>query len=109
MSIGYYSVVRLLPSSLAEEFVNVAVLTYGDGTVYKRVIEGAAHARAVAFAGEFDESLQSVLSEMRSEAIIRHAATHWMGCLQITQPRSSTLAPEELLKRIAKTFLGGRV
>jgi hypothetical protein len=120
---SYYSVIRFVPSALAEEFVNVGVLTFGDGDDrvrgkfledWHRVERFAEVTSSVRQARAFQEwVLESMVPEGPSDQrlkridveTVRRLANEWAGSLQLTQPRGSLLDPDELLEDVAPTFL----
>lgn len=117
---SFYSVVRFVPSSLAEEFINIGVLTYGDGVVRSKFVDDwgrvelFAQSDRLANAKAFQEWVEeSILPEGPSdrrikkidEVTVRQIATEWQGSIQVTQPRASLLDPDVLLDDVAPTFL----
>jgi hypothetical protein len=118
---SYYSVVRFVPSALAEEFVNIGVLVIGDGHVRGKFLEDwgrverFAQGRDVRHARDFQEwvlgsMVPEGLSDRRMKAIseedVHRISKEWIGSIQVTPPRASILSPEVLLEDIAPTFLG---
>ena len=117
---SYYSVVRFVPSALAEEFVNVGVLTFGDGKVRGKFLENwwrverFADVKTLASARAFQEWVEGSMvpegpSDKRMRAIdesdVRRLSGEWAGSVQLSEPRASTLEPDDLLEDIAPTFL----
>lgn len=117
---SYYSVVRFVPSALAEEFINIGVLTFGDGIVRGKFlddwgrVERFADPRKLANAQAFqDWVLESMLPEgpsdrrlrPMSEETLKRIASQWGGSVQLSEPRGSLLEPDALLEDIATTFL----
>ncbi|MDX2052566.1 MAG: DUF3037 domain-containing protein [Polyangiaceae bacterium] len=117
---SYYSVVRFVPSSLAEEFVNVGVLTFGDGAVRGRFLEDwsrvelFAQSERLVSARAFQEWVQQSMvpegpSDRRTKRIdeetVKRLAVDWQGSIQLTAPRASLLEPDALLDDVAPTFL----
>lgn len=114
---SYYSIVRFLPSALAEEFVNVGVLSYSGSKVVARFlqdwqrVEKFADSKDVSRAQDFRSWLTTAMvgfvpsGPVFDESLVRRLAEEWTGSIQLTPPRASLLSPEELLADIAKVFL----
>jgi len=120
---SYYSVVRFVPSALAEEFVNIGVLTFDDGDDrvrgkfledWHRVEKFAALVADVRQARAFQEwVLESMIHgaptysglKPLTAAHLRHISSEWTGSLRLTPPRASMLDADSLLEDLAPTFL----
>lgn len=103
----YYTVVRYLPSALAEEFVNVGVVVFGDGAIRSRFLSSLKPIRS--FAGQKlpgVDALRELLERdtLREEGL-RQIMREWCGSVQFSEPRASLMPAEALLERLAKTFL----
>ncbi len=120
---SFYSVVRYVPSSLAEEFVNVGVVSFGDGKVRGRFLENwsrverFADLKSLTHAREFQEwvegsMVEGGLSDARmkpiDEATVLRISTEWHGSVQLSEPRGSLLTADELLENVAPIFLMSR-
>ena len=104
---SFFSVVRVLPSVIAEEFVNVGVVAFDDEVVAARLL--CDWARAAAFAGVdpavLELSAADLVAQLRRPGDVRRAAREWHGAIQLSQLRASTLEPRALLERVARLYL----
>lgn len=116
---SYFSVVRFVPSALAEEFINVGVLAFGDGKVRSRFLESWNRLRR--FAGEdvldgvkeFQDWVEAsiVMDATRigqspfTEEVLKKITKEWAGSLRISEPRGSALDADTLLEQVAPIFL----
>jgi hypothetical protein len=103
--ISYYCIVRYVPNPLIEEFVNVGVVTFGEGRVCVRFVRSLR--RAEQFAGQDAGFVRDIERWMKTatEEDVRKASVEWENSIQLSSPRGSTLDPEKLLEEIAKEFL----
>lgn len=116
---SYYTVVRFVPSAIAEELVNVGVLTWGDGRVRARFLKNWARVDAFArrdsqrhvrdFQKWAESSAQLDAREdgrpLLDEEKLLHMIHDWHGSVQFSEPRASLSTPDDLLAEIATDFL----
>jgi hypothetical protein len=104
---SYYSIVRYLPSVIAEEFINIGIFTYGDGKVRQCWLKD--WNRVDAFCGEYSHGARFLRDEIvnfiLTEDMVRHMANTYYLNIQITQPCASLLNPDELMESIVSDFL----
>ncbi len=103
---SYFAVVQYVPDPVADERVNVGVLTFGDGRVRSRFI--GSWSRVVQLSGQRDVSfLQEAVAALAAstEGEIRSSERFWPAVLQLTEPRGSLLDPDSLLNEMAGRFL----
>jgi Protein of unknown function (DUF3037) len=118
-----YSVVQYLPDPVTDERINIGVVAFGDGVMRARFVRNwrrvgsfggpdidflKKFARDVETAAEQQIPLALEGSRLDAEAL-RQAAGRWMNSIQLTEPRGSTLEPDELVGKIARRFLRDRV
>ncbi len=118
--VAFYTVVQYVPDPLADERINIGILTYGDGHVRSHFLQNWARVKQF---GETDtKSLQRFAREIGSLATsnqlslvalgqsltednLRHMMRNWHNGLQFTPQRVSTLSPDALMNQIQKLVL----
>lgn len=117
--ISYYCIVRYVPNPLIEEFVNVGVVTFGEGQVYVRFARDLQRAqqfggRDVGFIREAETWLTAVAKAQLARetrlgaSLLRPLAEEWANTIQLSRPRAAVLDPRELLDEVAKEYLQER-
>lgn len=124
---SFYTVAQYVPDPNTGERINFGVLTFGDGLIYARFLQGSrAWRRVRSFGGEdvrflkefadrvsrdmegksrFDlTGADPVLTEHRLMSIIGE----WANAIQFTRPRPSMLPASQLIDDIAPQFLRER-
>lgn len=120
---SHFSVVQYVPDPIADERMNIGVITIGDGGVRCRFLHD--WERVVRFGGtdaaflkEFARSVRdTTLDQNRllpvapplDLAVLERMASGWINSIQLTPPRGSTLDAEALLASVAGDFLKERV
>jgi len=118
---SYYSVVQYVPDPISDERVNVGILVFGDGRIRSRFL---ANWRRVSLFGGEDVTFIRELAERASvwtpeelelpgleqgmrldEGKVSRLLGRWENSIQFTEPRTSTLSPEELLDEVGARML----
>jgi hypothetical protein len=121
MATCFYTVIRYVPNSLAEEFVNIAVVVFAEDAALCQVKDLE---DALTFGSYADQAcLEEFCSRLKSgcetndlsliEApnfndrlqAIRHTSKSWMNSIQLRTPYASIASIEDTLKDIARIFL----
>ena len=107
---AYYSIVQFVPSRVADERINVAVVVYDDQRLVCRTLHHWGRVRT--FAGESVEhvrdSVESMLSSDLEPDDILRSAEAGVSTVQFTRPRASLLPADALLDQIAGAALMDR-
>lgn len=116
---AYYSVVQYVPDPIADERINVGVITYGPGGLHCRFIRDWDRASRfgnedVAYLREFARKIEEVAAgrvallssapRLDVDALTR-MANGWINTIQLSEPRASTLEAASLLDDIARDVL----
>jgi len=117
-----YSIVRYVPDPIADERINIGVIVVGEGVVRTRFIE---HWRRIQqFGGEdigflhdFVHDLGKITTTWQLESddkqnwsidTLTKLSACWINSIQLSTPRASLRAPDELLREISDVFLRER-
>lgn len=116
---AYYSIVQFVPDPIVDERLNIGVLVFGEGPIRHRFLKDWYRARffarkdirfLVEFAKEFPEWLEREAVAGREtcgtlESRIAKLASKWINSIQVTRPRASLKAPDQLIEEIATRYL----
>lgn len=117
---SFYSIIRFVPDPVAEEFLNIGVVVWGDGRVRHRFLRDWTRVKHFSpvdlhslrdierwFDGPMSEQLDLPTPGAMpvSESIMRAVAGQWGGILQLTEARVSPRRPDDLLNVIAAKML----
>ena len=120
---SHYSVVQYLPDPVTGERINIGVIAFGDGTMRTRFLRnwsrvGSFGGPDVDFLRAFARDVEAAADQQLPLALegerldpegLRAVAGKWVNSIQITEPRASTLEPDELVDSVARRFLRERV
>jgi hypothetical protein len=118
--VSYYRVIQYVPDPVTDERINVGVVTYGDGSIRTKFLKDLRRARQfgggsdLGFVRDFAHALgnfapsghQLELPQAHAEVeMLLNAATRWVNSIQLTEPKTSVLKPDELLLETSGRFL----
>lgn len=103
-----YTIVRIVPNSLAEEFVNVGLIAWDDGELCGRFL--TSWTRAERFAGgPIEPSVRPLVEAVRSGRVspseIEQIVAKWAGFVQLAPVRVAALGARQFVERFAAKFL----
>lgn len=105
--VSFYSVVQYVPCSIADERINVGVITFDDDGLHHRFLTD--WRRVEAFGGEPIDFLHEFADEFEHRGwtaeLVHRASREWANGIQLTRPRASTLTAAVLLDRIGDDML----
>ncbi len=106
---SFYSVVRYVPSALAEEFVNVGVIVLSGNQVHARFLSDWNRVRMFTGAAGPGDALDTLKRGIEQGKLgpeqIREFAQKWAGCVQLSEPRPTLEAPESALEYLVARYL----
>jgi len=111
---SFYSVFQYIPDAVIDERINIGVIVYDEQHCRVRFLEN--WKRVHAFSGRDVDFLQDFANQIEDAAqgegalslnahTIDKASRRWIGTIQLTERRGSTLALNELFRDVGSRFL----
>lgn len=111
-----YSIVHYVPDPVADERMNVGIIVFGEGRVLTKFVQRWDRARRfggenISFLQEFAEELSERQMDLFSGAArwdedsLQKLARQWKNSIQLSGPRASLKAPEQLLAEVSERYL----